>query len=126
MFDWSEFKFNEPYEGKGISSILGVSLPDQYIEFMRRHNGGEGDIGGITWLMLDRLEKLQELNESLQEFLPSGTIIIGSDGGSELYGVNTDGIYLNLPETLEEEYITYLGNNLNELPQKIFELWNSM
>ena len=24
----------------------------KYIEFMKRHNGGEGDIGGIIWLML--------------------------------------------------------------------------
>ncbi len=126
MCDWSEFKFNEPYEGTEISSILGVPLPSQYIEFMKSHNGGEGDIGGITWLMLDRLETLQELNEAIKEFLPDRTIIIGSDGSSELYGVNADGIYLNLPETMEEEYIAYLGNNLNELPQKIFELWNNM
>lgn len=65
-------------------------------------------IGGITWLMLDRLETLQELNEAVQEFLPDGTIIIGSDGGSELYGVNASGTYLNLPETMEEEYIRQL------------------
>lgn len=126
MCDWTDFKFNEPYEGKVISNILGVPLPAQYIEFMKRHNGGEGDIGGITWLMLDRLETLQELNEAVQEFLPDGTIIIGSDGGSELYGVNASGTYLNLPETMEEEYIAYLGDDLNELPQKIYELWNNM
>jgi hypothetical protein len=93
---------------------------------MKKHNGGEGDIGGISWLMLDRLESLQELNEALKEFLPEETIIIGSDGASELYGVNSEGFYLNLPETIEEEYITYLGNDLNELPQRIFELWNNM
>lgn len=126
MCDWSDFKFNEPYEGKEICSVLGIPLPAQYIEFMKRHNGGEGDIGGITWLMLDRLETLQELNEAVQEFLPDGTIIIGSDGGSELYGVNASGTYLNLPETMEEEDIAYLGDDLNELPQKIYELWNNM
>ena len=126
MCDWTDFKFNEPYEGKEICSVLGIPLPSQYIEFMKRHNGGEGDIGGITWLMLDRLETLQELNEAVQEFLPDGTIIIGSDGGSELYGVNASGTYLNLPETMEEEYIAYLGDDLHELPQKIYELWNNM
>ena len=126
MCDWTDFKFNEPYEGNEICSVLGIPLPAQYIEFMKRHNGGEGDIGGITWLMLDRLETLQELNEAVQEFLPDGTIIIGSDGGSELYGVNASGTYLNLPETMEEEYIAYLGDDLNELPQKIYELWNNM
>ena len=52
MCDWTDFKFNEPYEGKEICSVLGIPLPAQYIEFMKRHNGGEGDIGGIIWLML--------------------------------------------------------------------------
>ena len=126
MCDWSEFEFNEPYEGEEISSVLGIPLPSQYIDFMREHNGGEGDIGGISWLMLDRIETLQELNEAIREFLPEGVIIIGSDGGSELYGVNAEGTYLNLPETIEEEYISYLGNDLNELPQKIYELWENM
>lgn len=126
MCDWSEFEFNEPYEGEEISSVLGIPLPAQYIDFMREHNGGEGDIGGISWLMLDRIETLQELNEAIKEFLPEGVIIIGSDGGSELYGVNAEGTYLNLPETIEEEYISYLGNDLNELPQKIYELWKNM
>lgn len=40
--------------------------------------------------------------------------------------VNASGTYLNLPETMEEEYIAYLGDDLNELPQKIYELWNNM
>lgn len=126
MCDWSGFRFNEPYDGEEISSVLGVPLPAQYIEFMKKHNGGEGDIGGISWLMLDRLESLQELNEAIKDFLPEGTIIIGSDGASELYGVNSEGIYLNLPETMEEEYVAYLGNDLNELPQRIYEFWKNM
>ena len=124
MRDWNDFKFNEPYEGEEITSILGIPLPAQYVEFMKKHNGGEGDIGGISWLVLDRIETLQGLNEAVEEFLPKGTIIIGSDG--ELYGVNVEGTYLNLPETMEEDYISFLGNDLNELPRKIYELWKNM
>ncbi len=30
------------------SEINGVVLPEDYIEFMRQNNGGEGDIGD-TW-----------------------------------------------------------------------------
>lgn len=35
MCDWNDFEFNEPYDGKEISSVLGVPLPAQYIEFMK-------------------------------------------------------------------------------------------
>ena len=35
MCDWTDFKFNESYEGKEICSVLGVPLPVQYIEFMK-------------------------------------------------------------------------------------------
>ena len=76
--------------------------------------------------METRNSTIQRLQYLLKEFLPAETIIIGSDGASELYGVNSEGFYLNLPETIEEEYISYLGNDLNELPQRIFELWNNM
>ena len=36
-------------------------MPEQYIDFMKRHNGGEGDIGE-SWLILFALEELQEMN----------------------------------------------------------------
>ena len=59
-------------------------LPNDYIELMKKHNGGEGDIGE-TWLILYPLEELQEINDDyeIEEILP-GHIIIGSNGG-ELY-----------------------------------------
>ena len=40
--------------------------------------------------------------------------LIGSDGGSELYWVNASGTYLNRPETMEEENITYLVDELTD------------
>lgn len=36
-------------------------MPEQYIDFMKRNNGGEGDIGE-SWLILFALEELQEMN----------------------------------------------------------------
>ena len=62
---------------------------------MKKHNGGEGDIGE-TWLILYPLEELQEINDDyeIEEFLP-GHIIIGSNGGGELYGIDNKGNYFN-------------------------------
>ena len=123
MGQWNEFEFNKPYEGSEISSINGISLPEQYIDFMKRHNGGEGDIGE-SWLVLFALEELQEMNDAyeVQDSLPDH-IIIGSDGGGELYGINAEGFYFNIPAVGGAGDICLLGHNIDELPGKINELW---
>ena len=124
--NWFEFEFNAPYEGKEIISVNDVTLPAQYLNFMKKHNGGVGDIGE-TWFLLYGLEKLQELNEAydMEKFLPNH-IIIGSNGGGELYGIDSQGNYFNVPVLIEEEYISYLGNDIEELPDRINELWRKM
>ena len=45
MDNWKEFVFNEPYVGDKIERINNVILPKQYFCFMKKHNGGKGDIG---------------------------------------------------------------------------------
>ena len=123
MNNWNDFEFNDPYTGESIVKIGGVTLPQSYISFMNAHNGGEGDIGK-TWLVLFPLEELEGINKEYEteECLP-GKIIIGSNGGGELYGVGEDGIFFNVPEIIEEEYITHLGSDPEELPERINELW---
>lgn len=124
MEQWNDFEFNEPYDGPEISSINGISLPKQYIDFIKKHNGGEGDIGE-SWLILYPIEELQEVNDDyeIQEYLP-GNIIIGSNGGGELYGINSEGYYFNAPSIGDEDDIRLLGNNIDELPNRINELWS--
>ena len=41
MEKWGTFKFSEPYIGETIEKINEVVLPKDYIEFMKKHNGGE-------------------------------------------------------------------------------------
>lgn len=123
MSKWGEFEFNGPYSGDDIKKINGVVLPSDYVEFMRVHNGGEGDIGE-TWLILYPLDELQEINDDyeIEEVLP-GHIIIGTNGNAEFYGIDKDGNYFNVPMIIEEEYVTLLGNDIDLLPDRINELW---
>ena len=123
MEKWGMFEFNTPYIGKNIGKINDVVLPKDYIEFMKKHNGGEGDIGE-TWLILYPLEELQEINDDyeIEEFLP-GHIIIGSNGGGELYGIDNKGNYFNVPVLMDLNDITLLETNLELLADKINELW---
>ena len=123
MNDWGEFVFSKPYEGTTIDKVNNVVLPLQYIDFMKQHNGGEGDIGE-TWLILFPIDELQEINEEycIEEFLPNH-IIIGSNGSGELYGIDADGEYFNVPALIEEEYVVLLGDDIHDLPYRINELW---
>lgn len=51
-------------------------MPEQYIDFMKRHNGGEGDIGE-SWFVLFAIDELQEMNDAygVQDSLPDHIII---------------------------------------------------
>lgn len=123
MQKWREFEFNAPYNGEVIKKINEVELPEDYVEFMKKHNGGEGDIGE-AWLVLYSLEELQEINDDyeIEQFLPDH-IIIGSDGGGELYGIDGKGNYFIVPVLMDENDITLLGTDMELLPDKINELW---
>ena len=123
MEKWGTFKFNTPYIGEMIEKINEVVLSKDYIEFMKKHNGGEGDIGE-TWLILYPLAELQEINDAyeIEEFLP-GHIIIGSNGGGELYGIDNTGNFFNVQVLIEEDYVALLGTEIELLPDKIKALW---
>lgn len=123
MGNWGKFEFNDSYEGEEIGKVNNVILPEQYIEFMRKHNGGEGDIGE-TWFILFPLEELQEINDDyeIEEFLP-GHIIIGSNGGGELYGIDKAGNYFNVPALIDEDDVSLLGTDIESLPERVNDLW---
>ena len=99
---WSKFDFNDPYEGEVLESINNTPIPAEYINFMKKHNGGEGDTGE-SWLMLYPFEELVEINEEYQEYLKDG-FIIGTNGGGELFGINGDGRYFIVPDIIEEPH----------------------
>ncbi len=121
---WSDFEFNEPYSGEFDTVIYGVELPKEYVEFMKEHNGGEGDTGE-SWLILFPIEELKEINDDYHDFLPDGNIIIGSNGSGELFGLNSDGKYFIVPEIIEEEYLEVIGDSIDNLPADINSYWNA-
>lgn len=70
-----------------------------------------------TLLMIDHIKHYE-----IEEFLP-GHIIIGSNGGGELYGIDNNGNFFNVPTLIEEDYVTLLGTDIELLPDKINALW---
>jgi hypothetical protein len=115
------FKFIDKPTQISISSIVGVTLPQDYIEFMQKYNGGEGSVGKEAWLILFPLEELDEINEDycIDEFLPNHCII-GSSGGGELFGVDTYGNYYAVPAvSMSEEDRIDLGNTFVKFIQNL-------
>ena len=107
------FEFGQPYKGEVMEEVSGVLLPEDYLAFIKKHNGGEGDIGG-TYLVNDNYATAEVLE---------GCVIIGGDGGGELYGVTEDGRYFNVPAIMDKEDITYLGNTMEEFIRAVIALW---
>ena len=90
MFDVSaEFDGRGPAMPEAISVFerqLGFRLPDDYVAFLRRHNGGEGFIGSGPYMMLWAVEELEPLNRGygVASYCPE-LLLIGSNGGGEAY-----------------------------------------
>lgn len=74
---------------RAAASALGVSLPADYVDFLRRHNGGEGFAGEHS-VVLFKAEELKPFNDAyeIDEYAP-GLILFGSNGGGEGYAFDT-------------------------------------
>ncbi len=65
---------------------LGCSLPPDYVQFFREHDGGEGFVGD-NYLILWSVEDLAPFNHEyeVEQYAP-GILLFGSNGGGEGYG----------------------------------------
>ena len=123
---WEKFRFNEPYIGDNVTEINGVKLPQSYIDFMLKHNGGEGDIGQ-TWLLLYRIEELKKINDEygLSDILPNH-IVIGSNGGEEFYGIDANGMFFNIPSLFDEQDVIVLCDDMEIFAEKVNDFWKNL
>src|SRR5262245_14497856 len=64
----------------------GVQLPEDYAQFLRDTNGGEGPMGRDAYVMLWRVEELSSMNKAYMVTLYApGLLLFGSDGGGEAF-----------------------------------------
>lgn len=80
---------NPPAATESLEALLrdtsASPLPDEYIAFLRRVNGGEGFLGE-NYAVLWRAEELVQFNREYEtvEYAPQ-LFLIGSNGGGEAY-----------------------------------------
>lgn len=85
---FEKFHGNAPVSESDLERFkgeAGFALPEDYVEFLRRRDGGEGFIGN-AYAIFWRLDELRRMNEAYQveEYAP-GFFIFGSDGGGEAF-----------------------------------------
>lgn len=118
---FAEFEFNEASEYT-IQEVNGVPIPQDYLEFMSRHNGGEGNVGENSYMQLVKLEELEKFNRDYQisEYL-SGIFIFGTDLGGMLFGYDSKkGLYCSIDScSLGEEDIIYAGRTFEEFAEEM-------
>jgi hypothetical protein len=68
-----------------IERELGITFPDDYVQFMQYSNGGTIEPGEGGWVILSPIEDLVS-DRKIDFELYEGCVFFGSDGGLESYG----------------------------------------
>jgi len=108
---------------RAAASALGVSLPVDYVDFLCRHNGGEG-FAGENSVVLFKAEELKPFNDAyeVREYAP-GLILFGSNGGGEGYAFDTrDGSMpvVRVPFIgMELRYAKSVGKSFTDMVQQL-------
>lgn len=118
-----EFEFNGKPEAVP-TSVNGMPLPEDYLSFMREHDGGEGPIGENGYGCFYRLEELEEVNAEyeVQNWWP-GHVVLGSDMGDMLWAFNPQhGTYCQIDScNIDEDTFFTISDSLEEFLIKMDE-----
>ena len=123
---FEEFEFNEK-PAQLITKVSGLTLPEDYLSFMKEHNGGEGPIGKNNYGRFYRLEELQEINDAydVQTSWPGYIVIGGIDDALWAYNPGK-GVYCQIDScntdvdtyyTVSDSFEAFLINMDRELAE---------
>ncbi len=119
-----EFRFNESTDYE-LNEINGMKLPEDYLEFMHKHNGGEGNVGKKSYMQLKKLEEVMDYNYDYGffEYFPD-CFAFGTDLGGMLFSYHLkDGYYFAIDAcSMGEDDIVYQSHSFQELIEKWDEL----
>ena len=116
---FQEFEFRTPTDFQ-ITEVNGIPLPEEYLTFMHKHNGGEGCIGKNLYVHLYPLEKLIKINTGyeINTYFPD-CCIFGTNLGGDLDGFDRNGHYFSIDAcSTDTEDMLFFGNTLMEFLQE--------
>jgi hypothetical protein len=103
-----------------VSMTYDAPVPDDYVAFLRTANGADGAFENDAPIVLWAAEALPEANTYEGEQVLPGCLIIGSDAGDGLYGIDLredapSQRYVDLYDGPEWELELWRGGSLREL-----------
>ncbi len=121
-YGFTDGQFEAPADDSVISNTLaelGIALPEDYVRFLRTHNGGEGFLGA-NYIIFWKAEELSSLNREYEvdKYAP-GILLFGSDGGGEGYGFDTQDAAMPVVRVpfigMDRRYATAVASNFSDL-----------
>ena len=107
---------NDKKPKKVISVINGLKLPDDYLAFISKHNGGEGPLGENNYGRFYKIEELEAINEEydVQNSWPGYVVIGGID--DVLWAYNPEKkVYCQIDScNIDEDTYYTISNNFEE------------
>ena len=102
-----------------VEKQLHIAFPEDYLEFLKWSNGGEGYIGE-NYISFWKVEDLEVLNREyqIQTYLSKGYLGIGTDGGGICYGFclgKEFAIFKCSLGDLDIKEITIVANSIKDL-----------
>lgn len=114
-------------ELKDFGKKTNFIFPTDYLEFMQFSNGGEGDVGENSYLILWSLSELPEINidfsnSSLYPIFFSKYFFFGRSAGPTLYAFNKqDGSIFEIPEIgIDEKVIKVIATTFTEFIKYLY------
>lgn len=121
-YDFTEGRLNAPADAAFVDSLaatLGVALPQDYLDFLKQHDGGYAFIGE-EYFVFWQVQELAQFNRDYQvEALAPGVFLFGADGGGEGYGFDTEDAAMPIVRVpfigMERQYAEPVAQSLTEL-----------
>ena len=122
----------DPYAGFGateqqiqtVVEKLGVSLPENYLDFLRQTNDYIGDVGDDGFVSIWPIEEVLLINEAnhFREWIP-GLVLFASDGGGEFYAFDMRGqsakVVMVPAIPLDLEYAVEVGSSFVDFLERL-------
>lgn len=124
-----KFQINNDGTKESIDKLqreIDFELPLDYLQFMNHTNGGEGEIGENSWLLLYRANELVEVNKDykvLMDQIPD-YFLIGKDAADTGYAVhkkNSKFHAFGLMSDFDKDSIENCGNSFLDFLKYLFE-----
>ena len=129
----SDMKLNAPCNYDKLIKIeneFNFNLPNDYVEFMKKHDGGEGPIGKYGYLAVWNVEEVFSYNyEKNGPVLSDDILFFSSDRGGTIFAFKKDNDLFTIVElqddTIDLEEMEIIASSFEDFIQYEYDIDDS-